>query len=59
MSLITLAFEYMIISSIFETIREAGIKRTEEINQAKLAMKNWNPLSDEELNKIHNMIGGY
>ena len=63
MSLLMLSIEYLLLHTIFETIRTKDEKESErkDLNSKQISeiLSTWNPLSDNEWKNIKNLNGGY
>lgn len=63
MSLLMLSIEYMILHTIFETIRTNGEKEIEkkDLNSKQInnILGTWNPISNNEWKNIKDLNGGH
>ncbi len=63
MSLLMLSIEYLLLHTIFETIRNKDEKESERkdlnLKEINKILSTWNPLSDNEWINIRNLNGGH
>lgn len=56
MTLLTLAIEYLLLHTIFETIRSNDEKSATDKKEALNTLNSWKPLDEEEWNNIRRIL---